>query len=108
MEARNKASQQAADQKLQTGIKQYLTSAITVAGTLFTATQLGTVIQGRIDSRTATDVAAATYRSKVTAQAASIAGSKVLLAQARAVLLVMFASSPEVLAAMGLSEARSP
>jgi hypothetical protein len=104
----SKAVRQAADQKLLTGIDNNVTGTLTVAGTKYTAAQLAAVLQGRIDARNATDVAKATYQKTVAAEAAQVAGSKVLLARTKTVLLAMYAGSPEVLAAMGLSERKSP
>ncbi len=103
MPSNTRAEQQAADQKLETGINQFLTSPITVGGKPYTAPDLDTVIQGRIAARNATDAAKAAYHGAVSAEAAAISGSKVLLEQTKAVLLVMFASAPQTLAAMGLS-----
>ncbi len=107
-EQTSRAVQQAADQKLETGIQQNLTSTITVAGVKYTATQLAAVFQARIDARTAVDVAKGAYQKALAALETELATSKALVAGTKSVLLVMFAGSSDTLAALGLSERKAP
>jgi len=108
MGAPTRTKQEAADRKLETGIQQNLTTPLTVGGKQYTAAQIATVLQARIDARSATDVAKAAYAKAVAAEAAQMAGSKGLLVGVKAVLLAMFAGAPDVLTAMGLSERKTP
>ncbi len=103
-----RAEQQAADQKLETGIQQNLTSVITIGGTKYTATQLAAVFQARIDARNAVDVAKGAYQKALAALSTEIATSKGLVAGTKSVLLVMFMGAPDTLAEMGLSERKTP
>ena len=102
MARETKAEQQAADQKLITSLPLYLTTPLTVSGKSYTAAQLVTVLQGRVQARTSVDTAKGAYQNALAAEETTLAASKALVAGAKQVLLVMFAGAADTLAAMGL------
>jgi hypothetical protein len=101
----NSTKLQHADTTLATGLPKVLppTFTVTIDGKVYTLAQLIAGINGRVDARTNVANARGAHKQALLALAAAIANSHVMVTGLKQVLLVMYASQPDVLAQMGLT-----
>jgi hypothetical protein len=103
--ATRRSDRLAADQKLNDGVKQYLaqTASMTVDGQSMTPTAIVAFLQGRIDAAKAVSVAEAAQNAAIKGER-DVRGKSSTTRSALVRLIVgMFLSSPDTLAAFGIS-----
>jgi hypothetical protein len=101
----NRVTQTAADQKLADGFNRHgsLIGSLLIDGKQLKPVDIVQVIQDRINATKAVDAGKATWLSAVKANKDGRAKTRAFMAQVRQAVLVMFASSIDILADFGLA-----
>jgi hypothetical protein len=101
----NRITQAAADQKLVDGFNRHgsLIGSLLIDGKQHKPADVVQVVQGRLDASKAVETDKATWQSAVKANKDQRAKTRVFITQVRQALLVMFASSIDILADFGLT-----
>jgi hypothetical protein len=101
----NRVTQTAADQKLADGFNRHgsLLGSLLIDGKQLKAADVVQVVQARLDASKAVETGKATWQSAVKANKDQRAKTRVFMTQVRQAVLVMFASSIDILADFGLA-----
>jgi hypothetical protein len=105
MVTQNKTDRISNDRRLIAGIQKHLGKggALFLDGKKYTGAQLVSLLQSRIDATEAIQPAKGAWRKMVKAERDHVAATKPIVDAARKVLLVMFASSVDILSDFGLA-----
>jgi hypothetical protein len=108
MRTKNKMLRLCLDQKLMVGIRKHFgKGTLVIDGQKVSGSEMLRVLAGRVDAREKSEAAKAQWQRALSEEHAAFAETDLLVSRFRQALLLMFASSNDVLADFGLAPRRS-